>query len=188
MRTQTRLLIGMFLLSSTLAGQAQIRAVTSSTNPNHFSSPAVDAGDYVYVSGQGPRRPDGSLPATFAEQVRQSLDNIKAIVEAAGLTMDHVVYTQVYLENIGKYGEMNRVFGEYFPKIPPARAVLGVARVPESPIEINAVAVRDLTDRRAIVPPDYKSTGAASPGILTHDRLFVSSMTGADPATGKVPD
>ena len=188
MRTQTRLLLSMFLLSSTLAGHAQIRAVTSSTNPNHFSSPAVDAGDYVYVSGQGPRRPDGSLPATFAEQVRQSLDNIKAIVEAAGLTMDHVVYTQVYLEDIGKYGEMNRVFGEYFPKIPPARAVLGVARVPESPIEINAVAVRDLTDRRAIVPQDYNSTGAASPGILTHDRLFVSSMTGADPATGKVPD
>jgi len=191
LRTQTRLLLSMFLLSSTLAGQAQIRAVTvpgSSAYANRFSSPAVGAGDYVYVSGQGPRRPDGSLPATFAEQVRQSLDNIKAIVEAAGLTMDHVVYTQVYLEDIGKYGEMNRVFGEYFPKTPPARAVLGVARVPESPIEINAVAVRDLTDRRAVVPPDYKSTGAVSPGILTHDRLFVSSMTGADPATGKVPD
>jgi hypothetical protein len=59
--------------------------------------------------------------------------------------MDNVVYTQVYLEEIGKYGEMDRVFGEYFSKVKPARAVLGVARVPESPIEITAVAVRDLS-------------------------------------------
>ena len=105
----------------------------------------MDAGDYVYVSGQGPRRPDGSLPPTFAAQVRQALDNIKAVVEAAGLTMDHVVYT-------------------------------------------NAVAVRDLADRRAISPPSFKSGDTASPGMLTHDRLFVSAMPGSDPSDGKVPD
>ena len=66
--------------------------------------------------GQGPRRPDGSLPPTFAAQVRQALDNIKAVVEAAGLTMDHVVYTQVYLEDIGKYQDVNQVFAESFPQ------------------------------------------------------------------------
>jgi enamine deaminase RidA (YjgF/YER057c/UK114 family) len=119
--------------------------------------------------------------------VRQALDNIKAIVQAAGLTMDHVVYTQVYLEDIGKYEEMNRVFREYFPKDPPARAVLGVARVPESPIEISAVAVRDLTGRRAIVPANYKPSDGASPGMLTHDRLFISGMTGAEVGSGNIP-
>lgn len=128
------------------------------------------------------------MPDTFTEQVRQALDNIKLIVEAAGLTIDHVVYTQVYLEDISKYDEMNRVFGDYFPKTPPARAVLGVARVPASAIEISAVAVRDLTGLRAITPPIYRARDASSPGILTHDRLFISSMAGADPATGKVPD
>ena len=71
-------------------------------------------------------------PATFDAQVRQALDNVKAIVESAGLTMEHVVYTQVYLEDISKYGEMNKVFAEYFAKTPPARAVLGVARIPEA--------------------------------------------------------
>jgi len=184
------LLIG-WLLSSTLIAQEQIRPVvppqTSSQN-RRFSSAAVDAGDYVYISGQAPRRPDGSLPATFGEQARQALDNVKAIVEAAGLTMQHVVYTQVYLEDMSKYAEMNNVFGEYFAKTPPARAVLGVARVPASPIEISAVAVRNLAGRRAIYPPNYKAVEAASPGILTHDRLFISSMTGSDPLTGKVTD
>jgi enamine deaminase RidA (YjgF/YER057c/UK114 family) len=148
----------------------------------------VDAGDYVYISGQGPRRPDGSLPTTFDAQVRQALDNLKAIVESAGLTMEHVVYTQVYLEDISKYGEMNRLFAECFAKTPPARAVLGVARIPDPPIQISAVAVRSLADRRAVYPANYNQGDSASPGILTHDRLFISSMSGSDPVSGKGPE
>jgi len=178
----------LFLLA-TVAAQ-QIRPVSpaqASAQASRFYSPAVDAGDYVYVSGQGPRRPDGTLPSSFKDQVRQALSNIKTIVEAAGLKLDNVVYTQVYMEDVGKYGELNQAFNEYFPKDPPARAVLGVARVPDPPIEISAVAVRNLTDRRAIVPANFKLE-AASPGILTHDRLFISAMPGADPQTGKIPD
>ena len=145
-----RTLLAGLLLVSTLGLQAQVRAVvpsTASAGSNRFCSPAVDAGDYVYVSGQGPRRPDGGLPATFAAQARQSLDNVKSVVEAAGLTMEHVVYTQVYLEDISKYAEMNEVFAEVFgkTKTPPARAVLGVAKLPEPAIQISAVAVRNLT-------------------------------------------
>ena len=182
--------VAALLFASTLT-QAQIRAVNpsqTSVDANRFSSPAVDAGDYLYISGQGPQSSDSKVPAKFADQVRETLDSIKSIVEAAGLTMNNVVYTQVYLTDIGKYDEMNRVFGEYFPKTPPARAVLGVAGVPHPPIQINAVAVRDLKDRRVISLPDSMSTDTASPGVLTHDRLFVSGMTGVDPATGKVPD
>jgi reactive intermediate/imine deaminase len=182
------LLVGFSLLSALFA-HAQLRTVTpASAHPNHVYSPGVDAGDYVYISGQGSRRPDGTSPATFDAQVRQALDNVKAIVESAGLTMEHVVYIQVYLEDIGKYSEMNKVFAEYFGKTPPARAVLGVARIPEPPIQINAVAVRSLEDKRAVYPANYKSEDPAVPGMLTHDRLFVSSMAGVDPATGKVPD
>ena len=186
-----RLLLLVFLLSPGLVAEGQVRAIvpaTTSARGNRFCSPAVDGGDYVYISGQGPRRPDGSLPATFEAQLRQSLENIKAIVESAGLTMEHVVYSQVYLEDIGRYGEMNRAFAEYFAKAPPARAVLGVARIPEPPIQISAVAVRSLADRRAVYPPNYSSGDSASPGILTHDRLFISSMSGSDPVSGKVPD
>ena len=188
---QLRFLLIIFMLSPALVAEGQVRAVVpaaTSARANRFYSPGVDAGDYVYISGQGPRRSDGSLPTTFDAQVRQALDNVKAIVESAGLTMEHVVYTQVYLEDVSKYGEMNRAFGEYFAKTPPARAVLGVARIPDPPIQISAVAVRNLTDRRAVYPPNYNQGDSASPGILTHDRLFVSSMTGSDPVSGKIPD
>ncbi|MBZ5683386.1 MAG: RidA family protein [Acidobacteriia bacterium] len=186
-----RILLAGLLLLATPAVRAQIRPVvpaSASATANRVNSPGVNAGDYLYVSGQGPRRPDGSLPATFEAQVRQALDNLKSIVQTAGLTMEHVVYTQVYLEDISKYREMNQVFAEVFAKGPPARAVLGVARLPEPSVQINAVAVRSLTDRRAVYPPGYKSDESAAPGILTHDRLFLSAMPGSDPSSGKVPD
>jgi reactive intermediate/imine deaminase len=198
-KVHVRLLLVEFLFSSILLAQtivaqvppAQAHAVVPtamSAHVNRFYSPGVDAGEYVYISGQGPGRPDGSSPATFEAQVRQALDNVKAIVESAGLTMEHVVYTQVYLQDISKYAEMNKVFAEYFAKTPPARAVLGVASIPDPPVQISAVAVRDLADNRAVYPPNYKSEDAASPGVLTHDRLFISSMPGSDPVSGKVPD
>ena len=190
-KVHMRLPIVVFLLSAFLAAQGQVRAVVpsmASAPTNRFSSPAVDAGDYLYISGQGPLRPDGSSPGTFGAQVHQALDNIKVIVESAGLTMENVVYTQVYLEDIAKYDEMNRVFADYFPKTPPARAVLGVARVPQPPIQISAVAVRSLADRQAVNPPNSSPSPSASSGILTHDRLFISSLPGSDPVSGKVPD
>ena len=188
--TQVLLAFGCLSLYFRSAAQEPVHAIVpaKSNAPSPFVSPAVDAGDYVYVSGQGPRRFDGTLPSTFAAQVQQALDNIKTIVEAAGLTMDHVVYTQVYLTDISKYEELNKVFAANFSRTPPARAVLGVANLPEPPVQINAVAVRDLKDRRAVSPANSPHSDAFSPGILTHDRLFISSMAGADPLTGKVPE
>lgn len=180
---------GGFLTSSRCAAQGSVRAVVpAGAAVRPFASPAVDAGDYVYVSGQGSRRTDGSLPATFREQAQQALNNLRAIVEAAGLTMDHVVYTQVYLTDMAKFEELKEVFAANFPRTPPALAVLGVASLPEPAVQINGVAVRDLKDRRAVFPANFPRSNAFSPGVLTHDRLFISSMTGADAATGKVPD
>ena len=169
--------------------QAPFRSVVPPNSQlNRFLSPAVDAGDYLYISGQGPHRPDGSLPAAYRDQVRQALDNVKAIVEAAGLTMQHVVYTQVYLDSISQYQEMDRVFADYFGNTPPARAALGVALVPDPPIQVSAVAIRDLSEKRAIYPANFASRQSVPPGILTRDRLFLSAMPGSDPETGKVPD
>src|ERR1700683_3984662 len=139
-------LVGL-LLWSVVGAQAQAGRTAPPQESPRVPSPApssVDAGDYVYVSAQGPRGADGALPPTFAAQVRQVLTNLKSVVDSAGLTMDHVVYTTVYLTDIGQYAEMNRVFGEFFGRIPPARAVLGVAALPDPPIEINAVWGRTL--------------------------------------------
>jgi enamine deaminase RidA (YjgF/YER057c/UK114 family) len=183
-------LVGL-LLCSAVGAQAQAGANASSqgtANVHHAASPSVDAGDYIYISAQGAGGADGSSPTTFAAQARQALNNLKSVVETAGLTMDHVVYTTVYLTDISQYAEMNRAFGEFFGKIPPARAVLGVAGLPDPPIEINAVAVRNLAERRSISPPNYKSDEPFSPGILTHDRLFVSAMPATVPFGSKASD
>jgi 2-iminobutanoate/2-iminopropanoate deaminase len=183
-------LLGTLLLAASNV-QAQVHPVDISQGgkpSNSVRSAGVDAGDYVYISGQGARRSDGTMPDKFEEQASQTLENIKAIVEAAGLNMEHVVYVQVYLEDVGNYEKLNGVFAKYFPSVPPARAVLGVSRLSPSSIAINAVAVRDLTGRKPVTPPNYKSTEPFSPGILTHDRLFVSAMQGRDPLTNMVPD
>jgi enamine deaminase RidA (YjgF/YER057c/UK114 family) len=179
------------LLATVLTALERVRAVTpahSASSGNRFLSPGVDTGDYLYISGQGPRRADGTIPSAPNAQFRQALDNIKVVVESAGLTLDNVVYVQVYLTDIGSYSEMNRVFAEYFPRTPPARAVLGVYGLPDPLVQINAVAVRNLDGRKAVYPANFSKDESASPGILTHDRLFISGMAGIDPVTGKVPD
>jgi reactive intermediate/imine deaminase len=141
-------------------------------------TPGVFAGDYLYVSGQGAKRPDGQMPSSFESQARQSLENVKAVVEAAGLTMANVVYTQVYLDDMSHFAEMNKIYGAYFQDTPPARATLGVAKLPGTPIEINAVAVRNVSEKKSITVPGYKVDEPISLGILTNDRLFISGMRG----------
>jgi enamine deaminase RidA (YjgF/YER057c/UK114 family) len=186
-----RWLIAVLAFSSTFAAQEQVRAVAPQQAPvrsNRFYSPSVDTSDYLYVSGQGPRKPDGSLPANFGAQVRQALDNVQAVVKAAGLSLDHVVYLQVYLEDMTRYDELKKTISEYFGISQPAQAVLGVARTPEPSIEISGVAVHSLEGKKPVYPSNYRSSDPAPPGMLTHDLLFVSSMAGVDPATGKVPD
>lgn len=140
-------------------------------------SPGILTSDLLYVSGQGVRRPDGSMPGSFAEQARQCLENVKGVVEAAGLTMEHVVYVQVYFEDVGRAAEFEPIFASYFKRNPPARATLGVYRMPTgTTLEITAVAVRDLKDKRPV-----------EGGVLAAGRLFVSGVYGRDPATGRVP-
>jgi reactive intermediate/imine deaminase len=169
---------------------AAIRAIVpkNGVTPIGPYTPGVFAGDYLYVSGQSAKRPDGQMPATFEGQVRQTLENLKTVVEAAGLTMQNIVYTQVYLDDIGRFAEMNKIYGEYFREIPPARATLGVAKLPgDTPIEINAVAVSDASEKRAVTLPSYTPDEPISPGILTKDRLFISAMRGRDLKDGTVP-
>lgn len=164
---------------------AQQKAVIPASGPAPVGpySPGVIADGYLYVSGQGAKTADGQMPATFEAQAQQTLENVKAVVEAAGLTLDHVVYTHVYLEDINNVAALDRVYARYFPKDPPARAMIGVARLPGTPVEINAVAVLNLEGRTPVRLQGWDRSQPFSPGMLTHDRLFISSL-----AAGTVPD
>jgi 2-iminobutanoate/2-iminopropanoate deaminase len=152
-------------------------------------SPAVAAGDFLYISGQGGRDGEGRLPDTIEAQARQTLLNLKAIVEADGLTLAHVVYCQVYLTDMADYDAVDRVWREFFPVAPPARAVLGVYRLPtDNAVEINAVAFRDLARRQPVHPSGTASPLSWSPGMRAGNRVFLSGSLGADPATGRIPE
>jgi 2-iminobutanoate/2-iminopropanoate deaminase len=188
-RTRAGILVGLVFVRGPSLFGGEVRAVVPAAAPAPVGpyTPGIDTGDYLYVSGQGAAAPNGTMASGFEDQVRQTLENVKAIVEAAGLTMEHVVYTQVYLEDMAKFGEMNRVYARFFPKAPPARATLGVARLPGTPVEVNAVAVRNLSHKKTVSVPGYEPGEPVTPGILTHDRLFVSAMRGRDLATGAVP-
>ena len=104
-------------------------------------SQAVQAGGTVYVSGQLPINPaTGEFAGEdIRAQARQSLENIKAILAAAGMGMPNVVKTTVLLQDMA----MNEVYPEYFPEPYPARAAFQVAKLPKGAlVEIEAVAVQ----------------------------------------------
>ena len=150
-------------------------------------SPGILTDDFLYVSGQGAKDASGQIPADTEGQVRNVLENIKTIVQAAGLTMEHVVYTQVYLTDYSDEGPLNRVFKQYFPKAPPARSTIGVAKLPGTPLEISAVAIRDLSQKKVVVPPGYPADAPLSPGVIAGDRMYLSGFLGRDIKTGHIP-
>jgi reactive intermediate/imine deaminase len=177
------------MLGSICAVAAQVKPIFPPSAPKPVGpyTPGVSAGDYLYVSGQGATAPDGKKAADFEGQAEQTVKNVQSIVTAAGLTLEHVVYVQVYLEDMQNYDVMNRVFAKYFPTNPPARAVIGVARLIGTSIEINAVAVHDLADKKPVGLAGSQPDEPISPGILTKDRLFVSGMRGRNIETGEIP-
>ena len=133
---------------------------------------AWPADGYLYLPGQSAKTTDGTLPATVDGQMRQVLENVKTSLATAGLTLDHVVYAQVYLTDVGQLSAFDRSWRDHFPTAPPARAVLGVAKLAGSSVEVTAVAVRDASQRKVVSLPGYEP---ASAGILTSDRLFISA-------------
>jgi 2-iminobutanoate/2-iminopropanoate deaminase len=107
-------------------------------------SQAVRANGLIFVSGQIPVRPDtGSIvEGGIAEQTHQVMQNLIAILDAAGTRIENVVKTTVYLSNLDDFSGFNQVYGEYFRDIKPARATVQVARLPkEVCVEVEAIAV-----------------------------------------------
>lgn len=107
---------------------------------------AVRSGELLFCSGQVPLDPKtGEIVGTTpAEQARQVLENLSAVLAAAGGTLKDVVRTTVYLTDMGAFGAVNDVYGEFFAQDPPARVAVGVAALPRgAQVEIDAVAAID---------------------------------------------
>ena len=108
-------------------------------------SQAVKSGNMIFVSGQlGLVPASGNFPSDdIRDQTRQSLTNIKSILETAGFSMKDVVKTTVLLKDIAQFGDMNEVYKEFFAEPFPARAAFQAAALPKGGlVEIEAIACR----------------------------------------------
>jgi 2-iminobutanoate/2-iminopropanoate deaminase len=107
-------------------------------------SQAVRAeGKFVFLSGQIPLRPDGTLlEGDVSQQAEQSLKNLQAVLSEAGLTFENVVKTTIFLSTMDHFAAVNEVYAKFMPPQPPARATVAVAGLPKGvDVEIEAIAV-----------------------------------------------
>jgi 2-iminobutanoate/2-iminopropanoate deaminase len=103
----------------------------------------IVAGGFLFTSGQLPINPvTGEVPQTIEEQTKQVLENLKAIIEAAGSNLEKVVKCTVYLQNFNDFEVMNTIYATYFPINSPARATVEVSKMAKNAlVEIDAVAI-----------------------------------------------
>ncbi len=107
-------------------------------------SQAIDCGSFVYASGQIPVNPEtGEIPEGITAQARQSLANVKAILEEAGLTMENVVKTTCFLADMSDFVPFNEVYAEAFSAPYPARSCVAVKELPKQVLcEVEVIALK----------------------------------------------
>jgi 2-iminobutanoate/2-iminopropanoate deaminase len=107
-------------------------------------SQGIKAGNLIFTSGQLPLNQNGELVSDIEGATRQALDNIKAILESGGSSLDKIVKTIVFLRDINDFAAMNAVYATYFPNKPPARSAVQAARLPKDAIlEIEAIGLAE---------------------------------------------
>ncbi len=123
----------------------QVIATTNAPGAIGPYSQAIDAGQFVFVSGQIPVNPQtGEIPEGITAQARQSLANVKAVLAAAGLTMDNVVKTTVFLADMSLFVPMNEVYAEAFAAPYPARSAVAVKELPKQVLlEVEVIAAKN---------------------------------------------
>jgi len=108
-------------------------------------SQAVKTGNMIFVSGQIPYDKDGNpVEGGPSAQTRQSLENVKAILEEAGSDLSNVIKATIFASDMENFSEINEVYSQYFSEKPPARAFVEVARLPKDvDVEIEVIAISD---------------------------------------------
>jgi 2-iminobutanoate/2-iminopropanoate deaminase len=107
-------------------------------------SQAIRANGFIFVAGEKGIDPGTNeiVPGGIAAETRQTLENVKNILEAAGSSIDKAVATTVYMTDLSKFAEMNEIYAEYFPVTPPGRTTVGVTSLPAgAQVEITVHAL-----------------------------------------------
>lgn len=105
-------------------------------------SPAIKAAGLVFLSGQLPIDQSGAIPEGITAQTRQCLENMKALLAAAGTSLDNVVKCTVFITDMDDFGKMNEVYAGFFTGTPPARSAVEVSRLARGAmVEIEAIAL-----------------------------------------------
>jgi 2-iminobutanoate/2-iminopropanoate deaminase len=162
--------------------------------PGFPYTPGILAGDTLYVSGKGDQLPEGGHPATFDEQVRQSLRNVEATLKQAGLDFRNVVMSHVFLDKAENIEVADRVYNEFFEDgKEPACATVVVDWIPGgSHVEVTCIATTDLASRKIVRPGGSRPEAiegcvSASPAVWAGNTLYLSALPGCDLATRKMP-
>lgn len=145
-------------MSASTAVAANARVIEGMAVPRGRFPHFRRAGDFLFISGTSSRRPDnsfvgvevdefGTTALDIAAQTRAVIENIRAILQQAGSDLDDVVEISTFLVNMNDFGGYNRVYGEYFDELGPARTTVAVHQLPHPHllIEIKAVAYKPLT-------------------------------------------
>jgi len=166
----------------------------------------IQVDDVLYISAQSGADPKtGKLPSDYAQEVKQSLDNVGAVLKAANMTMANVVWTNPYIASpdsravsdvVAHNGQqqqqqvtaMNKIYASYFEfGNTPGRGTIEVAALPAGArIVYTAIAGADLSQRKSIRPRNMPPSPTASPGILYRDTYYMSGKSGFIPGQGIV--
>ena len=142
-------------------------------------SPGIMTGDALYCAGAGSRDPKtGEHPEGFEAQVKQSMENLGAVLKAAGLDFSDVVNSNVYLTDIKNFQAMNKIYKTYFPQKPPARTTIAVPALPGgSHVEITFIASRN-KKRKYVSPAGVTPapTDLFSGGVIVGDLFYLSGQ------------
>ena len=165
-----------FLVLEASAFQAGKRVITRDTSSNAPFSPAVAAGDFIYLSGTLARG-EG-----IREQTRGVLANLGEVLELAGADYTRVAAVTVYLRNTSDFQGMNEIFQEYFPSDPPTRTTVQTDLVREDAlVEMSMIAIRPGAERTVLQPEGWPAgTAPYSYGIKSGDTVFLAGILGRD--------